>query len=255
MAFFSSRRLIRPDRGLFPGIFPRPRLVEACIPGGPEGLRILFVSDVHLRPGVSQARLEALMDQMAAAEADLLMLGGDYAETPQDCQRFFSALRRVHFPLGGYAVLGNNDFQSRETLAETARTAGVTLLVNEAVTLTLPDGPVQIGGCDELKYGIPQTQSLFSEGSAYRILLSHYPVRPDCSCDLMLCGHTHAGQCNLWGITPYLLGFEHKYRLLALKGAHQMQQMHLLVSNGIGISRVPLRLGAEPQIYLLKFSR
>lgn len=255
MAPFPRRLLIPPDRGLFPGIFPQPRLVETDLPRGPKELRILFVSDVHLRPAVSQARLEALIDRMAAAQANVLLLGGDYAETPQDCRRFFRALSRVRFPLGAYAVLGNNDAQSRDTLAETARAAGVTLLVNEAVTLALPEGPVQIGGCDEPKYGNPQTRALFSAQGAYRILLSHFPIHPDCTCDLMLSGHTHAGQCNLWGVTPYALGFERKYRLMALKGAHQLQHMHLLVGNGIGISRIPLRLGAEPQIYLLKFSR
>ena len=70
------------------------------------GLRALFVSDVHLRRGVSDAKLGALIDLIRAQRADLLLLGGDYAETADQCARFFEALRGMHFRLGSYAVPG-----------------------------------------------------------------------------------------------------------------------------------------------------
>lgn len=255
MALLSRLQFTRPDRGLFPGVFSRPKQVEITVHGGPDGLNALFVSDVHLRRGVSQARLDALMDQLAAAQADLLLLGGDYAETPDQCLRFFHALKRVRFPLGGFAVLGNNDWKSRADLPEMAREAGLNLLQNEARTLALPHCKLEIAGCDDYKHGTPQTQNLFCGKADYRIFLSHYPILPDCSCDLMLSGHTHAGQCNLWGITPYTMGFERRYRLAAIRGYHHFPQMDLLVGNGIGVSRFPFRLGAQPQFYLLKFTK
>lgn len=246
------------DRYLHLGTFPSPQCVHVGIGGAPEfmhGLRALFVSDVHLRAHVSDDRLAALIALIAAQRADLMLLGGDYAETPADCLRFFCALEPLSFPLGAYAVPGNNDvFPVGDILAEAAAKARVHLLKNRVHTLALSGGNIAIGGCDEHKYGAPRTEHLFSACvDAYRILLSHFPVLPDCPCELMLSGHTHAGQFNLAGLTPYSLGFERRYCLCGVRGLTKNSDMRILIGNGIGVSRIPLRLGAQPQIYLLEF--
>lgn len=252
------KRFTPPDRSLRVGFFSDPRLVCLKIGGAPEqmrGLRALFVSDVHLRRQVDDDALNRLIDQMNGARADLLLLGGDYAETPDQCARFFAALKRLKFPLGAYGVCGNNDYCCASTLRNTMADAGVYLLLNEVRALDLPGGRLSLGGCDDHKYGFPRTEYLFPQDAGYRLLLSHFPVRPDCRCELMLSGHTHAGQCNFLGLTPYSLGFEHRYRLLSVRGWGRAGEMDYLVGNGVGMSRVPLRLGAQPQIYLLEFSQ
>ena len=90
-----------------------------------------------------------------------------------------------------------------------------------------------------------------------RILLSHYPVLPDERPDLMLCGHTHGGQFNLLGLTPFAIGFE---RLVSRKpharyiaGLHKQGGTQVLVTKGIGASRIPLRVGVRPEICLIRF--
>ena len=247
-----------PDRYAYLGFFPLPALKRVRIDGAPDfmrGLKLLFVSDVHLRPGVSDARLRRLTALMAAQDADMLLLGGDYAESPADCLRFFQALEGMRFPLGMFAVPGNNDLDSMPTLAATLRRAGGRLLVNESCALELPGGRIRIAGCDDHEYGRPRTRDIFGgDSGAYRILLSHFPVMPEDSCSLMLSGHTHAGQCNVLGVTPYSLGFERTHALLGVRGLKRIDGMHLLIGNGIGLSRFPLRLGAQPQIYLLEFT-
>ena len=245
-----------PDRYFRAGLFPEPVLERVTIDDSPEwlrGTRILFVCDVHLRRGVSDARLEAFVDGLIAKEADMLLLGGDYAESPRDCARFFRAMRRACFPMGAFAVPGNNDFRSLPELREGAAAAGIALLENECRRISLPGGALEIGGCEDHKYGSPRTRDLFSSDGAYRILLSHYPSPPECACDLMLSGHTHAGQLNLLGLTPYSLGVEHRFRLMAVRGMHRFGGMRLFVGSGIGVSRFPLRVGAEPRITLLHF--
>lgn len=246
----------RPDRSAHLGAFPEPELRQVEIGGAPEymrPLRLLFVSDVHVRRWVRSERLEALIDRIAEIGADVLLLGGDYAESPRDMRRFFDALKRVSHPLGAYAVLGNNDIGSVDELRGIAAAANVEILCNETRRISLDGGTLEIGGCDEYRNGHPQTRGLFSDDGAYRILLSHFPAPPECECELMLSGHTHGGQVNLLGLTPYSLGFEHRYHLMAVRGLRQIGSMQLFVGTGIGVSRFPLRLGATPQIYLLKF--
>lgn len=247
----------RPDRYFHLGIFPPADVVPVKIKGSPaflHGLKALFVSDVHLRPGVKDAALQALMNQMAMQQADLLLLGGDYAETDEQCDRFFRELARLHFPLGIYASPGNNDPRGTQTLEAMMAQAKAVLLKNRSICLDLPGGRLQIGGCDDYKYGSPVTKGLFSAESAdYRILLSHHPILPECECELMLSGHTHGGQFNLLGLTPYSIGFEYKFRLQAVTGLHRFGEMQMAVCNGIGVSKLPLRIGAKPQILLLEF--
>lgn len=247
---------VPPDPGLYPGVFPLPHPERVQISGAPahmHGLRALFVSDVHLRRSVSDARLEMLIGLMRMQRADLLLLGGDYAEDGDSCARFFAALRKLSFPLGAYAVPGNNDPGDAALLQSMMARAGVTLLKNRCASIRLPGGTLEIAGCDEHKYGAPRTDGLFSGDSAYRILLSHFPILPDCACELMLSGHTHGGQFNLMGVTPYTIGFERRFPLLAVRGLHRIGEMQLLVSSGVGVSRLPLRIGASPRIHLLEF--
>lgn len=247
----------RPDRYAHLGFFPLPAVERLLIGGAPgflHGLKLLFVSDVHLRPGVSEARLQALAALLAGQKADMLLLGGDYAESPADCLRFFRALKDLHFPLGIFAVPGNNDIDSMPGLSDTLRKAGGTLLVNQSRSLDLPSGRILLAGCDDHKYGSPCTRNIFGgDEGAYRIFLSHYPVMPEDACHLMLSGHTHAGQFNLLGVTPYSIGFERSHRLLGVHGLRRIGDMQLLVGSGIGVSRLPLRIGARPRIYLLEF--
>lgn len=246
---------IRPDFYLHFGYFDLPEVSRCTLsaPDGLHGLSALFLSDIHLRRQVSDGQLSALMTLLKAQEADLILLGGDYAETAEDCERFFEALSRVPAPLGRYCVAGNNDsecFPDRTRLQVLAEKNGARLLLNESVS---PLEGLQIGGCDDHKHGKPQTGGLFENGG-YRILLSHFPTQADCAADVMLSGHTHGGQWNAFGLTPYAFGFERGYRIQEISGLHRTNGETLLVSKGVGVSKLPLRLGVRPQIHLLQFS-
>ena len=252
----ANRFFTPPDCSLHPGAFCLPETERVEIGGAPawlRGVRALFISDVHLRPSVSDAKLSALVGIIRSAHASLLLLGGDYAETDADCARFFRALSACDFPLGAYAVPGNNDPQQAGVLESMADAGGVILLRNRRAQILLKGKRLEIAGCDDHKYGSPRTEGLFSADANYRILLSHFPTKPDCACELMLSGHTHAGQFNLLGLTPYTIGFERSFHHLAIRGLHRMGKMQLLVSNGVGVSRLPLRVGASPRIHLLEF--
>ena len=241
------------DRCLHLGAFPLPAVTRVPISGAPafmHGLRILFVSDVHLRSGVSDAKLHALLSLIAAQRADLLLLGGDYAESERDCIRFFDALRGLSHPLGAFGVPGNNDHHG--DLAALMARGNVQLLRNRSISLPLPGGLLQIGGSDEHHRGSPLRGEIFSR-EGYRILLSHFPAPTPCAADLMLSGHTHGGQVNFLGLTPYSFGFEALFRLHAVRGLHKIGGMQLAVCSGIGVSKFPLRLGAGPEILLVEF--
>lgn len=236
------------------------------IPHAPSfmrGLRVLFITDTHIVARTTDAHLNAFMRKIWDWSPDLLFLGGDYADIAIHTTRFFHALQSVKARLGSFAVVGNNDRENwpdPSGLRALMSKAGVRLLVNESTTLDINGGELVIAGVDEYRYGAPNAGGLYPEcamPNTYRILLSHYPCAPEILPDLMLSGHTHGGQFNLLGITPYSIGFERilkrKQAPLCIAGQKNIGEMHLVVSKGIGASRIPLRIGVRPEINILNF--
>lgn len=224
------------------------------VPKKMNGLRAVFISDVHLRPNIPTA---PLIDCIKRSKADIIFFGGDFSDTHDQALRLFAAFEAIHAPLGMYTAIGNNDteaFESAAFLRSALKDCGIRLLVNESIQM---DG-FCVAGLDDHLHGSPSERGLFDHREGYRILLSHYPILPAQKIDLMLSGHTHGGQFNAFGLTPYAIGFEgigKKKHLApaAVSGLHEINGTRLLVSKGVGTSRIPMRIGVVPEIHLLKF--
>ena len=111
-----------------------------------------------------------------------------------------------------------------------------------------------VAGVDDLTEGEPRlTQALDGRHPAEpALLLSHHP---DCffaasqmSVDLTLSGHTHGGQINFFGWSP----IRHS-RLGYHAGLYAERGCRLYVGRGVGATVIPLRVGAPPEIPLLRF--
>ena len=240
--FFS----ITPGKGVetVQHAFPCPALA---------GMKLAFFSDIHASPRFSDAAMEALLARVAALGADIVCIGGDFAEDEESLARLLRFFPLLSPPLGVYACLGNND---REIPGFARMLEGhAHLLVNGSVLL---EG-LRLGGVDERKHGHPRPEAVFPhDGASARVLLSHYPVACDFGAgarpDLQLCGHTHGGQFNVLGITPYTFFFEPR-RHAWVSGECTLGGVRTIVSNGIGMSRVTLRVGAPPQVHLVRFTK
>lgn len=229
------------------------RTVEGA--GAASGLRAAFISDVHFTEHFSH---EPLIECIMGCGPDIIFFGGDFSDTREQALRLFEAFRALRAPLGIFAAPGNNDveaFGSGAALAEAMAAFGGRLLVNESVQA----GPVAVGGVDELKYGQPVYDGLFDGRTGFRVLLSHYPSMPKGEKpELMLSGHTHGGQFNAFGWTPYAIGFERVGGMsnrapVLVSGHERIDGVRVLVSKGVGASRIPLRIGVRPEVHLLKF--
>ena len=228
------------------------RVVEHEVAHAPlAGFRLAFLSDIHASPRFSDAALEALFSRVASLEADVVCIGGDFAEDEQSLARLLRALEPLRPRLGVFACKGNND--SELDGFEAAVRPRVRLLVNESVDL----GGLWIGGVDECKWGKPCAQGVFPAcAEGFLVMLSHYPVAQDYAggvrADLQLSGHTHGGQACLLGVSPYTLLYEPR-RHEWISGECTLGGVRTIVSNGVGMSRVSLRVGVPPQVHLIRF--
>ena len=141
---------------------------------------------------------------------------------------------------------------------------GVTLLRDEAVTVTKDGSSVVIVGVDDWTTGLQDTRSPAAQASAKDcvILLCHnpeaipslnnQPASDGIWIDAALSGHTHGG-----GIRPFGYGLfsalsnEERFQ----PGWHLENSAKVLISNGVGNDLLPLRLNAEPQAHLITLTR
>jgi hypothetical protein len=157
----------------------------------------------------------------------------------------------------------NNDFDERFSAAEVSRTLeqdGIHLLVNQAVRA----GPLAISGRDA-RLRIRPKRLRQIRASAYqalartpgvKLLIVHRPDEFEFTpgfINVVLAGHTHCGQVVLPIVGALLTGsdFGSKY----LCGVYRKGSKLLVVTAGLGTSKLPLRIGAPPDIWLIEVRR
>jgi predicted MPP superfamily phosphohydrolase len=223
---------------------------------GRPPLRIAFASDFHAGATTHPRMLEEACAAIAAEKPDILLLGGDFVTTRAGyIDQLAPLLASIHAPLGKFGVFGNHDRRANLTvLSRALEEAGVRMLVNETLMLPEPYGDVALLGLDDPIWGAPKYPEALD--ARVRIVLMHAPdgliTVGDRHFDLALCGHTHGGQITVAGIRPYMphgkLSREYAGGLYRLG---EDGDRALIVSNGVGCSTVPVRLGVPAQVHLI----
>lgn len=235
------------------------------LPASIGQLRIVYLSDIHKGGLFANERLADLVGHINSLNADLVLLGGDYAEDSTGAVDFFKTLPRINARYGVFAAVGNHDRTAPESnlnqLKAVMQEAGITPLVNAVTHVRIGSGNIYLAGIDDVNNGHPQLRQVAAQvkASDYVIFLSHSPaIIPDALAavdmdrnlrwfDLGLFGHTHGGQVGLFGgliksddvDTQYRAGWVHQNRT------------DLLTSRGVGTSVLPVRLFCRPQIHLI----
>ncbi len=231
---------------------PLPRLETLF-----DGYRIAQLSDIHLGDGLSQARLDHIVQKTNALGADLIVMTGDFVSSHAQFQekKLAQSLAKLHAPDGVLAVLGNHDHWANAGIVRRAlRDAGVRELRNDVHVLRRGTAHTYIVGADDPGLGKADiarpVASLPARGAA--ILLAHEPDFADefsllGRFDLQLSGHSHAGQVCLPFFGPILLpGNGRKYP----RGQYQVNDMILYTNRGVGSSGIPVRFNCRPEISL-----
>ena len=233
-------------------------------------IRIVYLSDIHQSgfPFFTQSRFEKLVRSINALNPDLILLGGDYADSPEHAQTFFEKLseNRLRANYGVYAVLGEHDRETDQSSISLLRSAmiasGTTPLVNDVIRLRIGNSMINIAGLDDVTQGWPNLAGVAStvKGQDFTIFLCHNPsvipalmqtVNGDGRRNwfqLGLFGHTHGGQIVGMGS---LLHLTDDVRNEYVNGWNYENRIHLLTSNGIGTVSLPVRLSRPPQIHLI----
>lgn len=221
-------------------------------------LRVAFASDFHVGPTLHRRLLADATAALADADADLLLLGGDFVSFhARYVDRAIEGLRRIQAPLGKFAVLGNHDLLGDdEYIVRRLRDAGVTTLVNGNARLAAPHDDVWVCGLDDWDEGEPDAERTFRGAEGTRILLGHQPdglmVLGERPFDIGFFGHVHGGQFLLRNREPVIRHRGPISKLYMHGGVFHVgvNNAPVLVSRGIGTSTLPARRHADPQVHI-----
>jgi predicted MPP superfamily phosphohydrolase len=225
-----------------------------------DGLRIAWVSDVHVGSYLDDDGLRFVFEKVAAARADLVCLGGDLIHTrPREMEPYADVLPLLRPPLGTFAVPGNHEhFWTVDPAAWRAFMAarGVGVLWNRGTRIERGRGSLWLAGVDDLAEGEPDLAAALHgrRGGELTVLLSHHPdLFPAAAAqgvDVTLSGHTHGGQVRVFGFTPMK-----NTRLGFVSGRHERGGRQLFVGCGVGASILPLRIGVPPEVPVYRLTR
>ncbi len=224
---------------------------EVMVPGLPhacDGLSLVHVSDLHLARCFRREFFEAVADESAAWDADLILFTGDLIDDDRALDWVVPVLGRLRGKLGTFGILGNHDFDHhpdrvRDALAD----AGFTDLEGRWTQVDVAGSTWAVGGTS---YPWGARLDLQSPPEAdFRLLLSHspdqYPRAVRGGIDLMLSGHNHGGQVRFPVIGPILMPSLYSRRFD--RGFFRSGRTLMHVSQGVA-GKHPIRYGCLPEI-------
>lgn len=245
----------------------RVREVDLPIPGLPpdlDGLRILQLSDIHLSAFLSEAEFARVVDASLELRPNLAVVTGDLISGRNDpLDACIRQLARVKADAGVLACMGNHERYAKAedyTERESAR-RGIRFLRGAAEPLRFGNAVLNVAGTDfeshrNRKSYLAGAEKLIAPG-ATNLLLQHnpdvFPVAARQGYNLVLAGHTHGGQVTVeildQSINPA------RFFTPFIYGTYRAGESTAYVTRGIGTIGVPARIGAPPEISLLRLRK
>jgi predicted MPP superfamily phosphohydrolase len=239
---------------------------KPCAGHDPRPLRVVQITDPHLGPFMSVARLRRICERAVAARPDVVLLTGDFLtmESQADRTLLGEALAPLRaLPGQCFACFGNHDHEAPEHVRAGLASAGVVLLMDEITRVETAIGSVEILGFDfrwrDRRAHLEGVSARHPrEPGVTRVALLHDPGAfrhlPQGVADVVLSGHTHGGQLGLlWMGLPYT--FLSLFSEIPDHGLWARGADRLYVHRGTGHYGFPLRLGVPPEESVLELHR
>lgn len=232
--------------------------------------KIVHLTDLHLNPRTNKSFVETILDTTEEQNPDYIFITGDlvqaglddFADTP--LRHFAEECAKI---APTYAVTGNHDIMSGSfsDFKFILESADVKLLQDEAVTLPeqSTEGITLMGLAErQNQANLPQpilgpiglTNDMVNRP---KILLAHRPeyfvhymLDKTKTPELVLSGHTHAGQFRLpiiGGVFAPGQGMFPKYDYGLFINEEDLSK-RMIISRGLGNSSFPVRINNRPEI-------
>lgn len=228
-------------------------------------LRIVQLSDIHINDMTSSDRIQHMVDKVNQLDADFIVITGDTLDRrlqPFTEKGFDKQFQQFKSKYGTYIIFGNHEYLNikeennhEQDIINAFKHANMKVLKDDVVHLDNV-GITFIGRDDfsSSRYDIKRASlpdlMMFSNTNKPIILLDHQPHNLDepanLGVDLMISGHTHAGQVFPINLIEKLI-YKNNY------GIYKNTKQHFtsIVSSGFGFWGPPIRLMTRSEIVVI----
>jgi predicted MPP superfamily phosphohydrolase len=224
----------------------------ANLPQNLDGFSIAVLSDTHLCHLVPFKNFSRLIVKLKKLNPDILVHLGDFVETDSlYAEKIYTLMQTITPKYGKFAIFGNHEFYSGlKKSKEIYEKSGFKLLRQE--TITLPTD-LQITGIDDIhtaSINEKDIKNIFTNIDTKKtsIVLSHQPLHynllAELKTNLVLSGHTHAGQ-----IFPF--NYFVKMRYPYLYGLIKKSNTFFYITSGAFYWGPPMRLFTANEVPIL----
>ncbi|EAI4812230.1 metallophosphoesterase [Campylobacter lari] len=234
---------------------PKVNEVDIKIKNLKNDLNIALISDVHLGKNLGKEFLQGLIDKINALNADIIIIAGDLIDADIDSLDYINLLQNFKSKYGTYYVYGNHEYYNgfEKISTKLKELKNFKVLEDESIDF----GDFTLSGTLDLaakrlgfkESNIEKIKTQINQEKV-NILITHQPkyvkTYDVSGFDLILSGHTHAGQIFPFSLLVYLeQGFVH--------GLYKLSKDSLLyVSSGAGFWGPAVRFLAPSEIALIK---
>lgn len=237
-----------------------PRIVEKSCPiqnlhKDLEDFKIVLITDLHVSGLIDAGYVQKVVQLVNSLNPDVIALTGDLVDGTLTEPEIYSGIRLLNgltAKLGKFFVTGNHEtYWDIESWCKELINLQLTPLFHRHVILERNSAKILFAG---VPFGSEDPKKALENApmTHCKVLLAHDPrvafVAAPAGFDLMLSGHTHAGQFWPW---TWVIHFVQPY----IKGLYRFGNLSLYVSPGTGVWGPPIRLGTQSEITLLKLSR
>jgi predicted MPP superfamily phosphohydrolase len=223
-------------------------------------VRIFHVPDIHLWPFRGKKSFQKIIANIEQLKPDFILLNGDLVDGQEGLdQDTLELLQQVKYPM--YFTSGNHDtYVDLQKVKDLLTQYGVKVLNNEIINThgiqligldyMNADDDVYDAHASSRKETIKSVlQNLKINPKIPSVIVHHSPAgikyMNEAGADLVLSGHTHAGQ-----IFPATLIA--KIQFPYLKGLYKYKDTFVYVSQGVGTFGPPMRIGTEGEATLVR---
>jgi predicted MPP superfamily phosphohydrolase len=224
-----------------------------------------FIADLQIDRYTTESKISDFREKMKQTNPDFIFFAGDLITSGRAfTEKGLSIISEGDTAIKRIACMGDHDFwHDREAISSGLEAKGWDFLQNRHQLYQYDDKKILVTGITQIysrRISPSQLDVLLASApdADIKILLTHQPATylmqgaAKYGYHLFLAGHTHGGQMVFkpLGFTITPTQFENEI----YTGYHAVNGLHVVVTNGIGLTLVPLRFRAYAEIVNLNFT-
>lgn len=229
-----------------------------------EGYRICLIADLHYGSSIDQKELENVCNKINKQDPDIVILCGDIVDestSNKQMKEAFNALGKINANIGTYFVYGNHDCQTyvptpsftEEELAETITENKIIILEDDIVNI---NNDLCIIGRVDASFSRNTNRTSIDEllsnvdKNKYIMVLDHQPTEysqnSKVGTDLLLSGHTHAGQFWPLNLVLEVIPFND-----GVYGLEKINNTNTIITSGVSGWAFPFKTSSPAEYVII----